>query len=370
MEIRYYFRILQRGWWLLLITALLAVNLSLFYSYYVAVPQYESAARFIISPNLQYVEGRDLVNSIEVLDKRSIISTYAEVINSPQVFNAAISLLKVEPKDIAAYTTTATVLPDTNIIRFSVRGPDPQVTTLLANTIGEYGIGLIKQLYVAYDIQFLDKASVPQEPYYPRPLQDAGLALLVGLVVGSGLAIFRDALAETLECWSERHRLDGDSQAFSRSYFERQMREEMAKHPDQVQTLAILHLNGLEGYTESLPQPYLAQILRKVTETLKRQLRGNDIVGRWSDLQFAIFLPATDANAAERRMALIVDSLNQPLSLEPGSQSSVDLDPRIGLADRQSGDTFNALVSHAQEALELSWQSVQRISQYKVRSVG
>lgn len=370
MEIRYYLRVIQRGWWLILAAVLVAVNLSLLYSYYVAVPRYESYARFIISPNLQFVEGRDLVNSIEALDKRSIITTYAEVINSPQIINNTIELLHARPEDYSQYTTSVTVLPDTNIIRFNVQGPDPDVTAMLANSIGQYAIDFIKKLYVAYDIQFLDKAAASTDPYYPRPIQDAGLALLVGIVLGVGLAIFRDMLAGSLDKLGERKMVDYESTAYSRSYFERRMREEMAKHPESVQTLALVYMNGIEEYYDSLPQAYINRVMRKATEILKAQLRGNDIVGRWSKLQFSVLLPSTDASSALGRMASIQDALNQPMTLEPGGDNFIELDSRIGLADRQGGEPFNVFVSQTEQALEISMQSDKKINQYKVRPFG
>lgn len=371
MEVRFYLRMLRRGWWLILISALVAVNFSLAISYYLITPLYESYARFIISPNLQYVEGRDLVNSIEALDKRSIITTYAEVINSPQIINETYALLNAKPEEFIQYTTTVSVLPDTNIIRFSVQGPDPQITTMLANSIGQYGINFIKNLYVAYDIDFLDMAVVPPEPFYPRPLQDAGLALLLGIVVGSGLAIFRDVLASTLDRLGERRKIDNESLALSRSYFERRMRQEMANHPESVLTLGFLYLNGVEEYFDSLPQAYVNRIMRIVTDVLKNQLRGNDIVGRWSKLRFSILLPATDAHSASQRMARIQEALDEQISLEPGdNRYSFMLDPRIGLADRQGGEAFNVIVSQAEQALEISMQSDEKVNIYKVRPFG
>jgi len=370
MEIRYYLRVVQRGWWLILASALVAVNLSLAYSYYVAKPRYEAYARFIISPNLSFVEGRDVVNSIEALDKRSIITTYAEVINSPQIINNAISLLNGNPADYSAYDTIVTVLPDTNIIRFGVQGPDPKVTAMLANAIGQYAIDFIKELYIAYDIQFLDKAIAPSEPYYPRPQQDAVLALLVGVVVGAGLAVFRDMLASTIDKLGERRMIDYESTAFSRSYFERRMREEMAKRPEAVQTLAFIYLNGIEEYYDSLPQAYINRIMRRANDILKDQLRGNDIVGRWSNLEFAILLPATDGSSAIRRMGSIQEALNEPMTLEPDGDHFITLDPRVGLADRQGGESFNVFVNQAEQALEISMQSDHKINQYKVRPFG
>ena len=370
MEIRFYLRTIQRGWWLILVSVLVAVNLSLVFSYYIATPLYESSARFIISPNLDFVEGRDLVNSIEVLDKRSIITTYAEVINSPQIVNGAIKLLNGNPDDFAAYTTSVSVLPDTNIISFSVSGPDPEVTAMLANSIGQHAIDFIKELYIAYDIDFLDKAAVPPEPYYPQPLQDAALAFLVGAVIGVGLAVFRDMLASTMEKLTERKMFDYESQAFSRSYFERRVREELANNPESILTLGFVYLNGVEELYESLPQAYINRIMQKVTETLKYQLRGNDIVGRWSKLQFSVLLPATDGEAARRRMVRIHEVLAEQFSLETGDLKDFALDPRIGLADRQGGEPFQVIVNQAQAALEISMQSGETINIYKVRPFG
>ena len=370
MEIRFYLRTIQRGWWLILISVLVAVNLSLVFSYFVATPLYESTARFIMSPNLEFVEGRDLVNSIEALDKRSIITTYAEVINSPQIINSTIRLLNGNPEDFVEYTTAVSVLPDTNIIAFSVSGPDPQVTTILANSIGQHAIDFILGIYVAYDIDFLDRAVVPLEPYYPRPFQDMALAIMIGGVIGVGLAVFRDMLSSTLEKLSERKMFDHESQAFSRSYFERRVREEMANNSESILTLGFVYLNGVEGYYDSLPQSYINKILQKVTETLKYQLRGNDIVGRWSKLQFSILLPATDGESARQRLTRIQLILNEELTLEPGEISNVILDPRIGLADRQGGESFQIVVNQAQAALEISMQSDQKINLYKVRPFG
>jgi len=102
MEMRFYLRIIRKGWWLILIATLFAVNLSLIYSYYVTRPTYEAVARFIVSPNIQNIESRDLVNSLEALDKRSIISTYAEVLNSREIITGTLNLLGISPAQFNA----------------------------------------------------------------------------------------------------------------------------------------------------------------------------------------------------------------------------------------------------------------------------
>ena len=259
MELRYYLRIIQRGWWLIVISALAAVNFSLIYSYYIAIPQYEAVARFIVSPNFQNIESRDVVSSLEALDKRSIISTYAEVLNSRQITDETLKTLKLNPADFVSYTSSVTVLPDANVIRFSVKGPNAEVAAQLANSIGQHAIDFISRLYIVYKIEFLDKAVSAETPFRPRPAQDAGVALLIGAVIGVALAVFRDQLSSTIENMNERRATDPESNALTRSAFERRIRQEIAAQPDGVLTLGLIYLSGVQDYFEftstSLCQP-------------------------------------------------------------------------------------------------------------------
>lgn len=370
MEMKFYLRIIRKGWWLVLIAALVAVNLSLVYSYYLIKPTYEAVARFIVSPNIENIESRDLVNSLEALDKRSIISTYAEVLNSREIINGTMTLLGAEPTQLNGYNTYVTVLPDANIIRFSVQGPDPEVTAILANGIGQNAIDFIRNLSVIYNIEFLDQAVVPSEPIQPKPIQNAGLALLLGTVLGIGLAIFRDQLSSTFDRLGERNKIDYESLAYTRPYFERTIRQELSSQPDSVVTFGIVHLNGIQDFYDSLPQAYINKIMRHVAETLKYQLRGNDIVGRWSNLEFAILLPSTDGASAEGRMMRIRDVLDQPFSLDTDDETAVLLDLRIGLADRQGGESLALVIEQAEKALDVATQSDGKVYLYKVRPFG
>ena len=110
--------------------------------------------------------------------------------------------------------------------------------------------------------------------------------------------------------------------------------------------------------------------MRKITDSLRYQLRGNDIVGRWSKLQFGILLPSTEGVSAINRFERIRDMLDQPISLEVDGNFDISLDVRIGFADRQGGESVNVLISQAETALEISAESDEKISMYRVRPFG
>lgn len=368
MEIRYYLRIFQRSWWLILISALVAVNLSLVYSYYIVTPIYETTARFIVSPNLNNIDLRDVVNSLEALDKRSIVTTYAEVLNSPQIIRNTIQFLGKNPANYDTYTFSVTVLPDANVILLSAQGPNPEVATTLVNSVGQYAINYIQNLYDIYNIDFLDKAVVPAIPIKPEPFQNAMLALLAGVVIGLSLSIFREQLSNTLEELAKQRLLDSESKAYTRAYFERAARQEIAQQSyEDILTLGVIQLTGIQDIYDSIPQAYLTRIMQKVTETLKHQLRGNDVIGRWSQMQFIVLLLSTDGASAVARMERIRELLDRPITMDSSGDFDILLETRIGLADRQGGESFNTLVKLAEKALEIAKQSENRINLYKVR---
>ena len=91
---------LQRGWWLILLTALVGLSVALGLSY-LAIPQYETTARFILSPSSSITSGNDVVNSLDTLDRPSIAATYAEVINSNRIFLSTCKLLNQDPISIS-----------------------------------------------------------------------------------------------------------------------------------------------------------------------------------------------------------------------------------------------------------------------------
>ncbi len=354
MELRYYLRMLQRGWWIIAITALVALNVALI-SAYLATPIYQASARFVVSPNPELIKAADVLNSLDTLDKRSVVSTYAEFMQSSRIFQETIVALGLNPDDLNSYEISAVVLPDANILELSVEGPDPQLTALLANNVGQRGIDYIKAYYQIYDISLLDPAAAPSEPTSPQPVRDAGLSLVLGAVVGVGLAILSEQIRIPLDAYRQRRILDSTSGAYNRRHFQHVLEDEVAQRPEGVLSLAMIQLNGLKDLIDTLPQPLVQRLLRQVTTTLRKELRGNDIVGRWDDICFAIMLPATPGTAAARTLERIHQSLSAPTILESGvfnANEALSLEPYVGVATHKSHASAQTLVERTAKALE------------------
>lgn len=352
MEIKLYLRMLQRGWWIIVVTMLVAVAVTLVAAYF-ATPIYRSTTRFVISPSAAFVaEGNNVLNSLATLDKRSIITTYAEVLNSPRIHRETFELLKLNEATLLDYTYNAVVLPDTNIIEFSVSGPDRETTTLLVNAIGQHVVEYVQGLYMVYEMAVLDPAVVPTIPISPQPARDAGVALVVGLALGTMLAFMRELLRAPIENFMQQRNTDPVSLALTRNVFEQKLSQAAFASTNDF-SFCLVRLEGLGEYINVLPQSSLQTILRHVNQTLRNQLRGNDLVGRWSDLEFGILLFETPGDASVNTMSRVRTALSVPIKIEV-SGDDLYLNPQIGIAEYRVGDTVESMVKNVKWALDVA----------------
>lgn len=350
MELRYYFQMLQRGWWLILLTALAAVSASLGASY-LATPLYRSTARFIISPNASLTAGKDVVDSLDTLDRRSIVSTYAEVMNSNRIYQEVLTSLQVNASALKDYDYEAVVLPESSVLELSVSGPNPRVAAELANAIGQHTINYTTRLNQVYDVSFLDMATPSGDPYSPQPARDAALALLVGAFGGAALVILGEQIRMPLEALRQRASLDSASSAYNRRHFQRSLELALARSmPGGNVGLGLIGLQGLSDLNETLPPMLMQRLLHEVTRRLRNELRGNDIVGRWEETVFAVLLPSTPATAAERTLERIRQALSIPIILQQANET-IRLEPYVGVVVSQSDETLQSVIDRAEMAL-------------------
>lgn len=350
METRLYFQMLQRGWWLILLAALVAVSASLGLSY-LATPQYQATASFIITPSATLTVGRDVVNSLDTLDRRSIVATFAEVMNSRRIVTDAAASVGVNETMLEDYEILAVVLPESSVLELDISGPDPKLAADLANAIGAQAITFSRGFNQVYDLNFLDTAVVPEDPFSPQPLRDAGLALLLGAAAGALLVILSEQIRIPLEAYRQRARVDNLTGVYNARYFRTMLEDELARRPDDVLSVGIVELYGLHDLLETVPMSAAQRLLRTITDRLRKELRGNDVIGRWSETSFIVMLPATPGSAANRTFDRIYQSLVQSIPL-PEYGVTINADPRVGGSVYSNDIKSTELVEQAESALE------------------
>lgn len=352
MEMRYYLRIIQRGWWIILLTILVAVNASLIVSY-LTVPQFQTVSRFVVSPNATlFTDSWDVVSSLDTLDRRSIINTYKEVLASPTIYADHETIASISPEELDEYTTLVTVVPDTNIVQMTVSGPDANRVVAISKAISSSSIGYINDLYPVYSFDIMTQPEVPTEPFQPKPLQNALLALIAGLIIGLGLAFLRDQLQNTIESMRQRTIVDGVSTAYTRDYFEKRLLGEISMNPGKTTSLGIINFRGLEEVMDVLPQGLTNQTIQNLTQIVREELRGRDLVGRWGRSQLAVMLPSTPLSAAEQTFRRLQRMLGDEIRFEDSSDLVIHPDPCIGIGATSKEDSLEELLEETEDAVE------------------
>ena len=353
MELKLYFRMLQKGWWLIALTTLIAVVTSLTLSY-IATPQYRATTRLILTPGSLLTSQGDaevMISGLETLDLRSVVATYTEVMASQRILDESLKSMGVENFISEDYVILAVALPESSVLELSVTGPDAEFAADLTNALGYQTILFTRNLNRVYELNVLDTAKNPIVPISPKPLQDVSLSLLLGLFGGATLAILSEQIQVPLEAYRLRLQLDADTGVNNSRHFTHLLENQIANHSSDPLSIGIIELSGITDYMETIPAQGLQRVLNNVTDTLKRELRGNDNIGRWSKNSFIVMLPMTGGEAASRIFKRIQQALLLPVAL-PQYDITLQLDPHVGGGEYSSGITVQELLDKTSGALE------------------
>jgi capsular polysaccharide biosynthesis protein len=354
LEVAYYLRLLHQSWWLILLTAVTALVIALLVSLS-QVATYETHARYLISPTGD-LSGTQAIYALETLKNRTIVSTYAEILNSQRIYKEVGNTLGIEPEAMADYTLTALVLPEASVLEVAVKGPDANIATLMANNVGEQAVNYLTGAYEAYEVELLDQALLPTIPVSPNPVQNASLALILGLALGSGLVLVRGYLS-TLNM-SESSSVSTTSPGiYSPSEFKRYLDKILPQ--GQPLSLGLVQLHTTNGM---VAQPeLLKELVEQIGKLLPGELRGKDIVGDWSDNSLAILMPSVPTIMAYSEFHYIQQILAESLKQ---SDITMPLVPYIGVVTSQQGESSKALIRRAEKALSEAQQSGQPVVLY------
>ena len=185
---------LRSGWYLLLVSALIAVAVVTFLDR-TASPVYEASASYVVSPGSEIAldDVAQGVNTLEASRSRSLMTTLTQITDSDATVIEAITTLGLDPGLADIYTVESLVVPEANVMETAVSGPNPEIAAALASQIGELGTARFVTLYQIYDVEVLDAATIPIAPSNPSFGKMLIIATFLGLVVGAGAALLRAA---------------------------------------------------------------------------------------------------------------------------------------------------------------------------------
>ncbi len=205
MELRDYLRILRRRWMLVLTSTLIVVAAAAAYTFTVT-PMYQSTAKLFISSS---ADGGETVSGAfqGAQFSQQRVTSYAEFVK-----DADLAAVVVDDLDLTIAPSalrdqvTATVSPETVIIALQAQDASPSRAQAIAQG---YASALADQIRAVETPvgeteplvrpSVTSDATLPTAPVSPQPVRNLGLALVLGLLLGVGLAVARELLDTTVK---------------------------------------------------------------------------------------------------------------------------------------------------------------------------
>jgi uncharacterized protein involved in exopolysaccharide biosynthesis len=181
-------RSLRRGWWIALACAVVALGAAALVTARQR-PVYRAAAQLAVAPNSRVTDTADVLRSLETLERRTVVATFARIASARETRDGAARRLGLEPKELRAYWVGGSVVPNTNIIRVEVLGPEPERTAAVADAAAREVAREGRRLYPIYSLRALARAEPPRRPERPDLRRNLTVGAILGLFVGAAAAL-------------------------------------------------------------------------------------------------------------------------------------------------------------------------------------
>jgi polysaccharide biosynthesis transport protein len=177
-------RLAVSGWWIALLVLAATVGAAAFTTGQ-RERVYRASSTLTVVPSDTVLGSREAtINSINVLDRRTIPNTFAEIARSRSMLETAGQKAGYAQAALRQVRSSAVVLPETFVVRITVDADEPEKAAVLANGVLEETGTYALSAYPSYQARQLDQATPSPTPVSPQPIRDIGVAVIVGIVLG------------------------------------------------------------------------------------------------------------------------------------------------------------------------------------------
>lgn len=196
------FEVIKKRFMLIIACILGAVLIAAVVSFFVITPIYQSTSQFIVNQSNQNTSEEMQVDSGTIRANVELINTYNVIITSSAILDEVIESLDL-PYNASTLADKIQVSSeqDSQVVAVTVKDPDPMVATDIANATVAVFQEEIYDLMNVDNVQVLSEAvtSANQAPVDPNPTLNIAIALVLGAMIGVGVAFLLEYFDTTLK---------------------------------------------------------------------------------------------------------------------------------------------------------------------------
>lgn len=199
MELKQYFNIMLKRWWIIVALTLAAGIAAALVSFFVLEPVYEASTTLYVINKQPDVQASIAYN--DVMAGQLLVNDYREIVKSAAITSSVIDGLGLEgqtPEGLAEKISVDSK-NDTRVIEIKVQDKDPETAVAIADKLGNVFVSKVKELMKVETVSILDSARLPKEPVKPQPYINIALAVFAALFMAIGIIFLMEYLDDTIK---------------------------------------------------------------------------------------------------------------------------------------------------------------------------
>lgn len=193
------FNVIKKRFLLITAITLAAAVIAAVISYFVLTPTYQSSSQFIVNQSQADQTAPYNVNDIRA--NVEIINTYNVIITSPAILGVVIDELDL-PYSVGGLSSNISVsnAQNSQVVTVTATDTNPALAVDIANTTVAVFQDRVQEFMNVDNVSVLTEAQLSPNPapVAPNPILNIAIAIVLGVMVGVGLAFLLEYLDNTI----------------------------------------------------------------------------------------------------------------------------------------------------------------------------
>ncbi|SDW42712.1 Capsular polysaccharide biosynthesis protein [Marinococcus luteus] len=180
-------------------TTIGALLISAFVTFFILTPQYEASSQILV--NQSQTENEEL-SATDLQSSRELINTYNVIMVSPAILNSVMEETNYQGtvSDLRSQINVSAE-EESQVVTVTVEDEDPQKAVSVVNTLSQIFEQEISNIMDVDNVSILSEAQIEdsENPVFPQPTLNLVIALVIGFIVGIGIAFLLEFLDKTIK---------------------------------------------------------------------------------------------------------------------------------------------------------------------------
>lgn len=204
IDLKELLHILIKRVWIIVTITVICTAISAGISFFILEPVYETHTTLMVS---RPIDEESNINYQDVLLSHKLAKTYGEIIESRTILQKVIDEMKLDKTyEQLGNMVSVTSVKDTEIIKIRVTGKKPSQCAVIANKLATIFKEDVKIIMRVDNVQFIDRAVIPQDPVKPNKMLNIVIAGFLGLFLSFALVLLLEFIDNTMKTETDIHK--------------------------------------------------------------------------------------------------------------------------------------------------------------------